>query len=125
GWGRRPRPPGPGRGGGRAGGGTRRTAWRCRLDHRLARRTTAREQVLDLAAGQGLELQQALGEGLEIGALLGQNALRLAIARLNQLPDLGVDLLRGGLGDVLLACDRIAEEDLFLVLPVGDGAELG
>ena len=49
---------------------------------------------------------------------------RASIAALDEAADLGVDLLRRRLGDVLLPSDRHAEEDLFLVLAVGDGAEL-
>ena len=46
------------------------------------------------------------------------------LAALDEAADLAVDLLRRRLGDVLLPSDRHAEEDLFLVLAVGDGAEL-
>src|SRR5712671_7539693 len=69
--------------GGRHGGAARR-----RLDHGFARRPLAHEQILDLVAGQRLELEQALGQRLEIGALVGEYLLRLGIAGLDQPPDL-------------------------------------
>ena len=48
----------------------------------------------------------------------------LVHAALDQAPDLGVDHLGGVLGDVLGARHRVAEEHLFLVVAVGDHAEL-
>src|SRR5258708_14376125 len=99
------------------------TARRGRLDHRFACRTLAREQVLDLVAGQGLEFEQAFGEGLEIGALLLEDLLGFGIAGLDQALDLAVDLAACFLGDVLLARHLIAQEYLILVLAIGDGAE--
>ena len=108
-----------------AGGRHRGGARRRRLDHRLAHRPLAGEQVLDLVARQRLEFEQALGERLEVGALLGRGCLlRLGIAGLDQPADLGVDLAARLLRDVLLARHRIAEEHLFLVLAIGDRAEL-
>src|SRR5258707_13090735 len=59
------------------------TARRGRLDHRFACRTLAREQGLDLVAGQGLEFGQALCEGLEIGALFPRGLLGLRLAGLD------------------------------------------
>ena len=64
-----------------------------------------------------------LGERFKVGALVGEDLLRLVVTGLDQPPDLGVDLLHGGLGNILLARHRIAEEHFFLVLAIGDGAE--
>src|SRR6266403_1885996 len=69
-----------------------RAARRRRLDDGFARWPLAHEQVLDLVAGERLELEQALGQRLEIGALLAEDLLGLGIARLDQPPDLAVDL---------------------------------
>ena len=91
---------------------------------RLADRRPAGQQVADLLAGQRLVFEQALRQRLELVAVRGQDAPRLGETRLDQAPDLGVDLLRGRLGHVLLPRDRMAEEHLFLVLAVGDRAEL-
>src|SRR5581483_1735144 len=103
----------------RHGGGTRRG----RLDHRLAHRAFALEQVLDLVASQRLEFEQALGERFEVGALVRQDLPCLGETRLDQTPHFGVDLAAGFLGDILLARDLIAEEDLVLVLAIGDRSE--
>src|SRR4030081_3292428 len=99
------------------------TARRGRLDHRFACRALAREQVLDLVAGQGLEFEQAFGQGLEIGTLLLEDLLGFGIAGLDQALDLAVDLAARFLGDVLLARHLVAQEYLILVLAIGDGAE--
>ena len=56
--------------------------------------------------------------------MIGEDLMRPPIARLDEAADLRIDLLRRLLGDVLLARHRVAEEDLFLVLAIGDGAEL-
>jgi hypothetical protein len=58
-----------------------------RLQHRLAVRLLAVEQVDDLIAGQPLELQQALGQGFEVGALFGQDAGGFVVAFLDEAPD--------------------------------------
>src|SRR3954452_1679797 len=63
-----------------AGRRNSRAARRGRLDHRFACRTLAGQQVLDLVAAQGLELEQALGEGLQIGTLLLEDVLGFGIA---------------------------------------------
>src|SRR3954463_10490514 len=93
-----------------AGRRNSRAARRGRLDHRFACRTLAGEQVLDLVAAQGLELEQALGQGLEIGTLLLEDVLGLGIAGLDQTLDLAVDLAARFLGDVLLARHLVAQE---------------
>src|SRR5207244_7090504 len=107
-----------------AGGRHGRAARRRRLDYGLAHRPLAGEQVLDLVAGERLELEQALGQELEIGVLLIENLFGLRVASFDQAPDLGVDLAARLLRDVLLARYLIAEEHLVLVLAVGDGAKL-
>src|ERR1700704_870776 len=106
-----------------AGRRNSRAARRGRLDHRFTCWTLAGEQVLDLVAAQGLELEQALGQGLEIGTLLLENVLGFGIAGLDQALDLAVDLAARFLGDVLLARHLIAQEHLVLVLTIGDRAE--
>lgn len=55
------------------GGGARRGG----LEHGLAVRLLALEQIDDLVAAQRLELEQALGKRFEVGALLGEDAGRL------------------------------------------------
>src|SRR6187455_2799724 len=64
-----------------------------RLQHRLAVRLLALEQILNLVAREGLEFKQALGEGLEVFALLGKNPRRFVIALFDKAADLGIDLL--------------------------------
>src|SRR4029077_12449908 len=76
--------------GGWHGGGARRG----RLDHRLAHRSPAFEQILDLVARQRFELEKALGEHFEIGALVGQDLRRFGITGLDQPADFAVDLAR-------------------------------
>src|ERR1700748_2863131 len=60
-----------------AGTRHRRGARARRLDRGLAVGLLAQEQVLDLVAGERLELEQALGQRFEVGTLLGQDLLRL------------------------------------------------
>src|SRR6266404_1519538 len=84
-----------------AGGRHRRGARSGRLQHRLAVRLLALEQILNLVAGQGFEFKQALCQGFKIGTLLGQDLGRLIIAFFDQTPDLAVDLLNGRLGGIL------------------------
>src|SRR5690348_14177676 len=62
----------------RHGGGARRG----RLQHRLAVRFLALEEIDDLVAAQRLEFEQALGQRLEVAALLGENPRRLVITLL-------------------------------------------
>src|SRR5579872_5625259 len=114
----RPRPVAPG-----AGAGHGRRTRRRRLDDGFAGRPLAHQQILDFVAGQRFEFKQPFGERFQIGALLGENLPRLGKALLNVAPDLGVDLLHRRFGNVLLACDRITEENFFLVFAVGDSAE--
>src|SRR5580658_3984679 len=106
-----------------AGGRHRGVARRRRLDHRFAARPLAQKQILDLVAAERLEFEQPLGERLQITALVGEDLLRLGIAGFDQAADFGVDLLHGGFGDALLARHRIAEEDFFLVLAIGNSTE--
>src|SRR5262245_21360866 len=106
---------------GRRDGGRTRSA---RLDHRFTDRTLAREQIDDFFAGERFELEQAFSQDLEIGAFLAQNLCRLRIAGLDQLADLGVNRLRSCFRNILLARDLVAEENLVLILAIGNGAEL-
>src|SRR5262245_46027898 len=53
------------------------------LDGGLAVGPLAHQQILDLVAGERLELEQAFRQGLQIGALLGEDLLRLLIAFLD------------------------------------------
>src|SRR4051812_38374526 len=92
---------------------------------RVADRRLAVEEVADLVAREGLVFEKAARQGLEGGLLLDEDALRFAQALLDEAAHLGIDLLGRRLGDVLLPGDRHAEEDLVLVLAIGDGAELG
>src|SRR6476660_9801318 len=106
--------------GGWHGGGARRG----RLDHRLAHRSPAVEQILDLVARQRFELEKALGEHFEISTLVGQDLRRFGIAGLDQLADLRVNRLGGCFRNILLTRDLVPEENLVLVFAVGNGAEL-
>src|SRR5499427_1854583 len=107
-----------------AGGRHGRAARRWRLDHRFAVRPLAVEEVLDLVAREGLELEQRLGDLLPVVALLGDDAPRLLLARLDQTADLGVDLLSGLVGDVRALRHRMAQKNLLLVALVAHTAEL-
>src|ERR1035437_8738518 len=102
----------------------RRGARSCRLQHRLAVRLLALEQILDLVAAQGFEFKQTLGQRLEIGTLLGQDFGGLVVALFHKTPDLGVDLLDRRLRRVLGARHRHPQENLVLVFAIGHGAEL-
>ena len=61
---------------------------------------------------------------MQVVQALGQDALGRVVARLHQPLDLGVDDLGGLFRDVLGAADRVAQEHLFLVVAVGDEAQL-
>src|ERR1700733_7184800 len=74
--------------GGRHGG----SAWGRRLEHRLAVRLLALQEIHDLIAGERFVFQKPLGESFQIGALLGQNLGRLLIAFFDETLDLAVDL---------------------------------
>src|SRR5215207_4247235 len=107
-----------------AGGGDRGGARRgCRLAG-VADRRLAGEEVADLVAGEGLVFEEPLRQRLKVGALRLEDAARLDEAVLDEAADLGIDLLRRRLGHRLGAAHRHAEEDLLLVLAIGDGAEL-
>src|SRR6516162_1096455 len=101
-----------------------RSARHCRLDDRLSRRPFARQQILDLVAGERLKFKQPLGKRLEISPPVIEDALGFVIAGFDKPFDLGVDLAAGFLRDVLLARHLVAQEDFILVLPIGDGTKL-
>ena len=107
-----------------AGRRHRRGAWRGRLDHRLAHGPLACKQISDLVAGKRLELEQSLREHFQVGPLLGENLGCLGVSGFDEPADFGVDLARSLLGNVLLTRDLIAEENLVLVLAIGNRAEL-
>jgi len=65
-----------------------------------------------------------LRQRLEVLALLGDDAARFRQPAFDEPAHFRVDLLRGRLGNVLLAAHRVAEEHLFLVLAIHDSAEL-
>src|SRR6185312_12606084 len=98
-----------------AGGRHRRGARAGRLDHALAYRPLAREQVLDLVAGQRLELDQAARQRLEVGALVGEDLLGLRQAGFDQAAHFAIDLAAGLFRDVVLARHLIAEKYFVLV----------
>src|ERR1700733_1383686 len=78
----------------------------CRLEHRLAVRLLALQEIHDLIAGERFVFPKALGERLQVVALLGQDLGRLLIAFFNQTLDLAVDLLNRRLRRVLGARHR-------------------
>src|SRR5580704_6279771 len=82
------------------------------LQHRLAVRLLALQQVLNLVAGQRLEFKQALGQRFQVGALLGEDPRRFVVALLDKTPDLAVDLLNRRFRGVLGPRYRHAEEHL-------------
>src|SRR5436190_9107012 len=93
-----------------SGGRHRRGTRYRRLQHRLAVRLLALEQILDLVASQRFVFQQALGKGLEVAAPVSEDLGRLPVTLLDQTADLAVDLLHGCFGSVLRARHRHAQE---------------
>jgi hypothetical protein len=69
-------------------------------------------------ARQRLELEEPLGEHLQLVALGGEDVVGFLIARLDQPPDLRIDLLGGRLRNVLLLRPRVAEKDVLARRPI-------
>src|ERR1700757_2650223 len=81
------------------------------------------QEVDDLYAGERLVFEQSLGKSFEILALFGKDPRRVGEAGLHETANFGVDFLGRGLRNVLLPADRIAEENLVLVLTIHGRAE--
>src|SRR5262249_31724925 len=107
-----------------AGRRHRRGAWRARLDHRLAHGPLACKQINNLVAGQRLELEQSFREHFQVGPFLGENLGCLRVSGFDEPADFSVDLARSLLGNILLARNLIAEENLVLVFAIGNRSEL-
>src|SRR6266581_5801350 len=106
---------------------------RCRLDRagrprlrRLLRRLRglgrarrpAVHDVLDLLGVDGFQLEQGLGHGFDLVAVVEDELPRQAVLLVDDLADLGVDLLHRHFGHVLVGGDRASEEHFPLVLAV-------
>ncbi len=63
---------------------------------------------------------EALGQGLQFIAMRGEHPPRVREPGIDQRPDLDGNGLGCRLGDVVLAGDGMAEEDLLLVFAIGD-----
>src|SRR5258707_1042502 len=85
-------------------------------------RRPAVHDVLDLLGVDGFQLEQGLGHGLDLVAVVEDELLREAVLLVDDLADLGVDLLHRHFGHVLVRGDRASEEHLPLVLAVHHGA---
>src|SRR3954464_12369895 len=94
------------------GGGLRRT------------RRLAGHDVVDLVGVDRLPLEQRLGHCLYLVAVVLEQLPRHPVLRVDDMADLGVDLLHGRFGHVLVRLNRASEEDLALVLAVDHRAEL-
>src|SRR6266513_5379982 len=81
-------------------------------------RRPAVDDVLDLLGVDGFELEQRLGHGFDLVAVVEDELLRQAVLLVDDLADLGVDLLHRHLGHILVRGDRASEEHFPLVLAV-------
>src|SRR6202789_3631617 len=106
-----------------AAGGGYAGSWaalRLGLFIRFAHRGNALEQRDDLVARQRLVFEQAQRQHMQVAGPLDEDFLRPAVAVVDDALDFLVDALRGRLGNILRARHAVAEENLFLVLGIGD-----
>src|SRR5438445_5898623 len=81
-------------------------------------RRPAVHDVLDLLGVDGFQLEQGLGHGFDLVAVVEDELPRQAVLLVDDLADLGVDLLHRHFGHVLVGGDRASEEHFPLVLAV-------
>jgi len=74
------------------------------------------------SASMVFQLEQRLGHGFDLSRLSTMSFLARAKLLIDDLPDLGVDLLHRNFGHVLVRGDRASEEHFSLVLAVYHGA---
>src|SRR5690606_19121522 len=101
-----------------------RATRRRRVVARAAGRLLAADEAPNLFTRKGFIFEKSLGNSNPTIVMLGQDFPRLVIRLFDQTTNLVIDLLLRFLRQVLRACNRMAQENLFLVVAIGNLPEL-